>query len=592
MSDGCDRAMPENQDFSNLNSWWGAATAEILSRLGVRHAVISPGSRSTPLTFALGVHDEIECHVILDERSAGFYALGLAKALFQPVVLICTSGTAVANYLPAVIEASESGTPLLILTADRPPELRYRHAGQTVDQIKIFGGFVRSFFEAMAPETDLGVLCSWRELLVHAVGRTRTPYPGPVQINCPFREPLAPASTPDASIPEVPDFFFDSLQPMMVPNAGVELPEDLPDTGWIVAGPVIPEEADAYVEKLQNLSEWLGWPVLTDALNPARQAEGDFPFGRVAHYDFILREPELLEKLRPEAIIQIGELPTSKRLREVLGMWQLPTWIVAPGFDSFNAVSAPARVLGCRLEELLIPIPADTGRLSEIASGLLDAEGYLREALTETFALENRLVEPLVARVLAESLPKLTPIFVASSMPVRDAEYFWPTSDRELRVFFNRGANGIDGTLSTALGMAEGLGIPSVLYTGDLALLHDANGFLVANSAFEGSLTIVCIDNHGGGIFEHLPIAKQKDVFEQYWATPQDVDFEQLAAAHGVDFISVESVEALRSVVTELPPSGVRLILIRTDRAHDAAWRRRVFSEISGQLCDLPTGEL
>lgn len=566
---------------SNVNSWWGAVTAELLWRLGVKTVVISPGSRSTPLTFACAAHGKLETPVILDERSAAFFALGLAKARQEPVALLCTSGTAVANYLPAVIEASESGTPLLVLSADRPPELRYRHAGQTIDQIKILGDAVRFFAEAMLPEAQLTSVRAWRDLLAQAIARSTGGHPGPVHVNCPFREPLGPEDGVDAGLPELPAEFLTGVRPPPVVHRSLALPPDLPRAGWIIAGPQIASNPGACADAVGRLAAHLGWPVLADALSPCRHHLVSENVQVVTTYDTILRNAGASEAVRPEGVLQLGDLPTSKVLRQRLTAWQLPTWIVDPAPESRNAAAVPAIHLACLAEEL--EFAGAAGR-NDGTHRIGKYEQAVRRQLDAALETAGAPREPQVARALIESAPRGTPLFLAGSMPVRDAEYFWPFNDAARPIYFNRGANGIDGTLSSALGVAEAVGKPTVLYTGELALLHDTNGLLAGNSAFAGSLTIVCINNGGGGIFEHLPIARQGPIFERCFATPQKVDFGKWAAAYDVGFRRIDSLEDLQDALSELPLRGVRLLEVKTDRRQDAAWRRQTFARIAEEL--------
>lgn len=574
---------------SHVNAWWGAATAEILVRLGVETVVISPGSRSTPLTVACARHPQLTTPVILDERSAAFFALGLAKVRQCPVALLCTSGTAVANYLPAVIEARESGVPLVVLSADRPPELRLRHAGQTIDQVKLFGDAVRFFGEAPVPEGRLEVLRAWRDLLSQAVAHTHGSAAGPVHLNCPFREPLAPGTVEDPSLPVIEATFFRHLGPPVLAERRVRLVEDWAARGWIIAGPASPKDPGAYAAAVETLRQSLGWPVLADALSPCRHHGGEV----LATYDTFLRSEAVAEQVRPAAVIQLGDLPTSKVLRSRLAAWQVPTWIVDPAPDSRNAVAAPAVAVRCAVEELEVESAVSVSTLARAeasetsatwAAQLQAVEAETRTGLNAALATAAPSAEAGYAVAVLTSLPAKTPIFVASSMPVRDAEYLWEANAAGRPIYFNRGANGIDGTLSSALGMAEASRLPSVLYTGELALLHDANGLLVAGTAFAGSLTIVCINNEGGGIFEHLPVAALEDVFEPCFGTPQRVDFGRWAGAFGIDYQLIENPAALRAALAELPLKGVRLLEVRTDRKADATWRKATFARIAEGL--------
>lgn len=558
-------------DLASSNTLCGKLTAKILLRDGVEDVVISPGARSTPLSVASMREKRLKCHVILDERSAAFFALGIARSRSRTVALICTSGSAVANYLPAVVEASESRVPLLLLTADRPPELRNCQAGQAINQTDIFGTFARRFVEAPVPDGNKETLRDWARFLAQAIsdaGRLA----GPVHLNCPFREPLGGHLNPDL------DTQVDALIALAgvaedVGGGGIPLPE-LPEEGWIIAGPAQPHDPVAYVKAVNALSQSTGWPVLADALNPCRHFADTLSPKPIATYDLLLRNGVVAESVRPQAILQVGHLPTSKVLRALLMRWKLPTWILGEGAAGWNTSGAPAVFLETSVERLQLPdecrlLSPRARRLWELAE-----EGTRRLAHALAGAPER---EPALACAVLQATPKGTPVYLASSMPVRDAEWFWPLNEGHRPIFFNRGANGIDGTLSTALGVAQGSGLPAVLYTGDLALLHDSNGFLVASSAFSGSLTVVCVNNQGGGIFHHLPIASEGDVFEKLFATPQKVDFESLAAAYGIAYQRINGLGELERALEVLPTQGVRLLEVRTDRAIDAGFRKSVF---------------
>lgn len=567
-------------DFRNTNALWCSVLVETLVRCGVTQAVVSPGSRSTPLTMALARNRGVEAIPVLDERSAAFFALGLAKQKHRPVLLVCTSGTAGANYYPAVIEAHESGVPLIVITADRPPEMRDCSSGQTIDQQKLFGGFVRFYHECAVPEAKVPLLCYLRQTIAHAVNRAAT---GPVHLNAPFRDPLPPIEDKTAAALEAAHdweaFFTEFLVKAPEPFTTVTLPSG--GRGLMIVGAAQPEDPLVWSEAVWRVAEQRGWPVLADALNPLRPHAGaDAPV--VTTYDTILRSPELAARLAPDYVVCVENWPTSKVLRAWIERLEVPIMLLTSSGQNRDALHGATRVIACGIEDVL---PTASGKVaadvSAYATAWLDAEKTARKALDAGLgaagAFEGRIVSEL-ARVL----PKATPVFIANSMPVRDAEYFWGASDRRLRVFVNRGANGIDGTLSTALGVAHG-NAPAVLLTGDLALLHDTNGFLSAQH-FRGSLTIVLVNNNGGGIFNHLPVAQFDEEFEKYWATPQQVDIGRLCQAYGVKHYAADGIAALVDLVSELPVRGVRVIEMRTDRAADAAFRKQLFAAVAATL--------
>ena len=572
-----------NLDFRNVNSLWGSVLVETLVRCGVQTAVVSPGSRSTPLTFALARHPGIESIPVLDERSAAFFALGLAKRTHRPVVLLCTSGTAGANYFPAIIEAQESGTPLLVITADRPPEMRACASGQTIDQQRLYGAHVNFFHELAVPELSLRLLEYLRQTVAHAVERTRAPTAGPVHLNAPFRDPLVPAGGTSAMTlaSEIDEGFFAHLsQPVPATTHTTTWQRPATTRGVIVAGPAAPGNVTPYAAKVLALAESLGWPVLADTLSQVRSHAGTNRHV-VTCYDAILRDEALARDLTPSTVLCLGGWPTSKILRGWIESSAAEILLVAPSAENRDALHGLTRQIVGPVESLAIPghRPADESYLAAWRGAEQVARGVLDRAL----ANETALFEPKATWLLAQHLPEQTPLIVASSMPVRDVEYFWPSTGRGHVFHFNRGANGIDGTLSTALGVAHGASRPAVLLTGDLALLHDSNVFLL-RSKLRGSLTVVLINNRGGGIFEHLSVAQFEPPFEQYFATPQDVDFAALCAAHGAEHVVVKDWAHFTELVQTLPATGVRVLEVLTDRKHDAAQRKTLFATVAREM--------
>ncbi len=547
---------------------------EVLARLGVETVVVSPGSRSTPLSVAASRNPRLETLTFLDERSAAFFALGLAKRRQRPTVLVCTSGTAAANYFPAVVEASMSGVPLLVLTADRPPEDRACSSGQTIDQIKLFGDYPRAFVEMALPEVNRSLLSYLRQTLVHAVERASDGNPGPVHLNFPFREPLHPQGEAEAvvsasemeeaatvisriceSVPTVSAMDAVALERMASHRRGL-----------IVVGDVCPAGGgESFAESVGLLSAKLGWPVLADVLNPLRGYGSKVP-GLVVHYDTILRDPDATDALQPGAVLQIGPLPTSKCLRQWLEGAGAATFLLSErpvNTDPLHRTAVPLVGSAEALADVLEPMDTD----SEWKDLWQSQEVRTAERVDGRLDDESALFEGKVAWLFSQMVPVGSSVFLASSMSVRYAESFWCAGDRAVTIVANRGANGIDGTLSSALGVAH-RGAPAFLLTGDLAFLHDSNGLLAA-SALSGSLTIVLINNDGGGIFEHLPVAKQAVDFETLFATPQCVDFGRLCAAHGVAHSVVENWEAFTAEIGREAVSGVRVLEVRTDRKAD-----------------------
>jgi len=554
------------------------AFCDELARCGMEHACTAPGSRCTPIVLSLVREPRLRCWSNLDERCAGYFALGAAKRSGRPVAVTCTSGTAAANLAPAVIEAWHARVPLIVLTADRPPELREVGAGQTIDQIKLYGGAVKWFFEVGVHEADADALRWVRTLACRAYWTAATGPPGPVHLNFPLGEPLVLIGPlPEESTGR------DDGRPYVTVDGGLQT---VPTGGRhpfgrivIVAGadrdPITARELAAFAERAAI-------PLLADPLSSARHGKA-----AIAHYDLLLRDPEFAAAHRPEFVIRAGDLPTSKPLRAWLaglqaaqiaidpdGAWQDPAGVVG------WRVTAPIHALldGLTAGEVL-PSPP------EWLASWRSADDAAASAITAT--LREGLSEPLVARSLGEWLAADTTLFVASSMPIRDVEEFFPAREDGPRVLSNRGANGIDGTVSSAFGAAAAGPGPVVLLIGDVALAHDIGG-LVAIQRLRLPLTIVLLNNDGGGIFHFLPVAAEADAFEEHIATPHGLDFAHAAALYGCDYEQPRTLADLRTAIeTSMAAAGTTIIEVRTERGENLALHRRV---AEAALAAIPRG--
>ncbi|HEY9795586.1 MAG TPA: 2-succinyl-5-enolpyruvyl-6-hydroxy-3-cyclohexene-1-carboxylic-acid synthase, partial [Leptolyngbyaceae cyanobacterium] len=559
-------------------------------------------SRSTPLAVAFAQQNQIEAIPVLDERSAAFFALGIARTTGRPVVLVCTSGTAGANFYPAVIEARESRVPLLVLTADRPPELRDCHSGQTIDQVKLYGNYPNWQAELAVPSVEIRMLSYLRQIVVYAWERSLSPTPGSVHLNIPFRDPLAPLPQFDTdtlkSQFQLEDFFAHIPQsPLpLIPRGGFEFPSPqspVPNPyqewqhcqqGIIIAGPAQPQNPQDYCDAIAQLSKALKWPVLAEGLSPLRNYADLNPY-LISTYDLILRNQQLAQQLTPSMVIHIGELPISKELRSWLDNSQPRRWVIDPSHHNLDPLHGKTIHLRTTIEQMTDIIPPLTkGGLGGVKPSAYldqwcDAEAKVRSTVDQEMLNITQLFEGKAAWLLSQILPLKTPLFIANSMPVRDVEFFWKPNNTGVRPFFNRGANGIDGTLSTALGIAHH-NQSSVMLTGDLALLHDTNGFLLKNK-FVGHLTIVLINNNGGGIFEMLPISKFDPPFEEFFATPQDINFAQLCLTYGVEHQLIQSWEQLKQLLNPLPTQGIRVLELQTNRKADATWRQEYLGKFA-----------
>jgi len=553
------------------------AFADELARCGVREVCTSPGSRSSPLVLALVRHELLRCYSHIDERCSGFFALGAAKAAGRPVAITCTSGTAAANLAPAVIEAWEARVPLIVLTADRPPELRQVGAGQAIDQIKLYGSAAKWFFEVGTHDATVARTRWMRTLACRAVWTALEGRPGPVHLNFALREPLV---APPGNADDAPD------QPAGRPGARPWLaragaPSDHDGAAGLIAGVarsaqrpiVVAGRAEPGLAGLAAACEQLRWPLLADPLSAARSGDA-----AIAHYEDMLRVPATAQALRPDLVVRCGDLPTCKALREWLA--GLGDGVAQIALDPQSAWQDPAGVV-----ELVVA--ADAAPTLDALATQLDEpadEAWLRRwkhdderagaAIDDV--LSDELSEPAVARELGRRLPADATLFVASSMPVRDVERFTPVRADPPRVLSNRGANGIDGTVSSAFGAAAVSAGPVVLLIGDVALAHDVGG-LIAGRRLDLALTIVLLHNDGGGIFEFLPIAGQRDIFEQHVATPHGLDFAHAAALYGCRHARVHSLDAFgEQLDAALGSAGTSIIEVPGDRKANLALHRRM----------------
>jgi 2-succinyl-5-enolpyruvyl-6-hydroxy-3-cyclohexene-1-carboxylate synthase len=525
--------------IGDANATFCATLVDEWVRCGVRQAVIAPGSRSTPLSVALAERDEVAVHVVHDERVAAFVALGLGLD-GVPAVLVCTSGTAAANFHPAVVEAGLSDVPMIVATADRPPELRGVGAPQTIDQLELYGRSVRWFHDA--PVADEADPASWRPLAQRVFA---TAAAGPVHLNLPFREPLL------GEVGELPEPVGPPLpipRGMAVSGPATEYDRQ---RGVIVAGGrsgIDPADVVA-------LAERLGWPILADPCSGLRAAPQ-----AITAFDPILRSAEFADAHAPEVVVRVGRPPASK----VLSQWIARTGAPVLQVGGPGVVDPDGNVAAfCSLADLApLAGASNTPWLARWRHADERAEAVLDRALS------GELSEPAVARHVAVAVVEAgAELVVASSMPIRDVEWF---GGPVVGVHANRGANGIDGVMSTALGRALGGrngGRTVVVLLGDIAFVHDSNA-LVALTERGVDLRIVVVDNGGGGIFSFLPqaTALSQERFEQLFGTPHRTDVVALAAAHGLDADTVTSVDELRRRVARPGPSLTRVV---TDRAEN-----------------------
>jgi 2-succinyl-5-enolpyruvyl-6-hydroxy-3-cyclohexene-1-carboxylate synthase len=574
------------------------AFVDELVRCGMRAACTSPGSRSTPLVLTLAREERLRCFSHVDERCAGFFALGLAKASGLPVAVACTSGTAAAELLPAAIEAHEARVPLLLLTADRPAELRGNGAGQAIDQIKLFGDAAKWFVEVDLHEASNEHLSWIRTLACRAYATALEGRAGVVHLNFPLREPLiSDRPLPDDSTAR-PDRRPYVGRAGASPRSGAELDTLRTAIGGASRGVIVAgrhERRTPLGEAASELALALGWPLLADPMSGARRGAT-----AVAHYDAILREPSVTRTLVPDLVLRVGDLPVSKPLRSWLaglgetrqialdpeGAWQDPDSTLT---DSFPLEPAAA------LTELVVSASrhAEEGWLA----GWRSADELAAEAISRLLRQEV-LSEPSIAAELGVLLPAESTLFVASSMPVRDIETFWPVRADPPRVLCNRGANGIDGTVSSAFGAAAADEGPVVLLIGDVALAHDIGGLLAARR-LGLKLTIVLLENDGGGIFDFLPVAhsqiarlpepgpgpharSREDIYTTHISTPTGLDFSTAAALYGLEHQLAGDLTGFRSALEHaIAADSSAIVEVRTSRASNVALHRQIWEAVS-----------
>ncbi len=599
-----DPAFEKSQPANPTYAYIGALVDE-LQRSGLHHAVVCPGSRSTPLAIALASQAGIRTWMHIDERSAAFFALGLAKRLAQPVALLCTSGTAAANFLPAVVEAHLTHVPLLVLTADRPHELRDCGAPQAIDQNRLYGIHVKWFVEVALPEATNAALRYIRTLANRACALVRAVPAGPVHLNMPFREPLTPGLIVEQPLP--PPEHRDALAwggrlghepyvavadaaPGDVSLSTIERIAALAgatEQGLIVVGP---HYHPALTQPLLRLAHQLGYPILADPLSQLRCGEHDRSLV-LSSYDAFLRLESFTSRMVPQLILRLGAMPTAKPFLLYLQRygsdgrlividdqhgWEEPTQLAA------EMLHTNPETFCLRLLEQLRPRPAPSKWLTTWQR----ADRVTRQAL-ETAMLDFE--QPFEGRVFYELnslLPSGASLYAGNSMPVRDLDTFFWGSERRVRLVGNRGANGIDGVVSSALGFSAGAADhePTVLVIGDLSFFHDLNGLLAAR-LHALNLTIVVVHNDGGGIFSFLPQAAYPEHFEQLFGTPTGLDFAPVVQMHGGQFQRPGTWEQFREAVQQgVTSGGLHVVEVRTERESNVRMHHELWQVVDRAL--------
>lgn len=574
-----------------MNTLWARALVDELARSGVREVCVAPGSRSTPLVLALAAEPRVRLRVHLDERSAAFFALGVGRATGRPAAVLTTSGTATANLFPAVIEASWSEVPLLVLTADRPHRLRGADANQAIDQTRLYGPYVREFVEVAPPSLDEGALTHLRALVCRAVGRAEGAPAGPVHLNVPFAKPLEPSEAEareEAAFaakhplaagghPDGRPFVDIGASRPAASSAEVEALVGLVSesaAGLIVAGPGTDPRVGVAALALGAAT---GFPVLADPLSGARYGP---PAGAnvVGAYDLFLRDADVREHLRPSLIVRVGRSPTSQALQDYLLHHRGVRQVVIDGGMSWKDHAAVATdYLRADATDTLYRIaqrasPRALPAWRDAWSAAERAACTARDAQHGGAPHEGSILARVAAAVPADGA-----LFVSSSMPVRDLDAYAGPRAEPMSTFANRGASGIDGIVSSAFGVAAGLGSPVTCVLGDIAFFHDQNGLLWSREA-DASVVFVLIDNDGGGIFQMLPVREHEPQFTSYFATPHGLDFEHTARLYRIPLEDVTPAGIGHALAGALRDGRTRILRVRTDREQNAH-RHRVVTD-------------
>lgn len=574
----------------NLNILWCSLIVEELVRNRVTYFCITPGSRSTPLTVAAARHPEAETTMFYDERGAAFHALGYARATGHPAALICTSGTAVANYYPAVIEASMDHIPLIILTADRPPELQETGANQTIRQPHIYSDYVRWRFNLPCPDERIppSMVLTTSDQLVNMTRRSPC---GPVHLNCMFREPLAPTSG------EISPGYQEGImrwkkgkalytnftRPSLIPDQetlmGITKIISTTKKGLLVVGRLGSEQE---IEAVRHFSRHLKWPVFVDIGSGLRIGSSDGLL--VAHFDLMLLCEKIHNEIRPDAILMIGSRIISKRFLEFVTRYPPSRFVI---IENHPERSDPTHTTNWRIEADLVKILTSLEERLESNPNVNWSQNLLMKSkgigalIKDYLANLDRLSEMQIARVISQTIHEGNGLFMGNSMPIRDMDMFSDPEGQQVRIGTNRGASGIDGNIASASGFAIGLNCPTTLILGDLAFIHDLNSLSILNR-MDQQVIIILINNRGGGIFSFLPISQFPDIFKPYFETPHEYSFEHVAKLFRIPYFHPKNQEALiqdyRAAIKGKQSAIIEVLLNREEnkRIHQDIYKKIV----------------
>jgi 2-succinyl-5-enolpyruvyl-6-hydroxy-3-cyclohexene-1-carboxylate synthase len=584
----------------NRNILWTEAFSKELSEIGVKYACISPGSRNTPLTLAFANNKKIKSYVHIDERSCAFFALGMAKASGTPVVIVCTSGTAAAELYPAIIEAYQQRVPLIVCTADRPPELLDCGANQTINQDNLYKNHIRWFFDVGLPEPITRRIKHIKAVAGRAVFESCIRSRGPVHLNFPFRKPFEPESytdeisddlkkLADTVLTDKQEFFKQEEKNILTEKWFPEIFSHIKKKrkGLIIAGPE--NYNPLFAEACQKLSVKLGYPVMADGASQLRFGGHDKQ-NIISNFEGFLRSKHFADKYKPDIILHFGRTITSKALDEYLEKCNAVRFMINEYGDWFDPSNKAAASFPCRAylfcqkmlemaESRKLP-PPDSKWVNKFVKADEIARSIKRKIIHKAkFPAESRIVEEIMSII-----PGNTHLMISNSMPVRDFDYFASKTSTKVTIYNNRGASGIDGITSTALGIAAVNNQPTVLITGDLAFYYDLNGLLAA-SKYALPLVVVLINNNGGGIFEVLPVSDYGKIFKDYFIAPHNLDFSQFVKAYNGAYYAVKSWEHFRkSFKSAIDRKKFAVIEIKTDAVKSLALRKKFWASVDEYL--------
>ncbi len=563
----------------SINELWAYLIIEELTRQGITYFCLAPGSRSTPLTVAIAKNPKAIPRIHYDERGLAFHALGYAKGSKKPAVIVVTSGTAVVNLFPAIVEASQDNVPLIILSADRPPELRSTGANQSIDQIKIFGDYVRYQFDLPCPneQTAQKFVLSTTAYIAFKAGSSS----GPVQLNCMFKEPffedkVCPFDAYTNSWLQSSNPYTEYHESFLTKESARKYASLLNPSknGIIILGPI---DNDSDLTAIIKVAKKLQWPIFPDIQSGMRTGYPQSPF--IPYHDLLLKSKNLEDV---DIVLQLGERFVSKSLLQYLENKPTITLLVSKypfKYDPLHQVNHRFifdPILFCQKILDHLPQNPSNNRLSSLKMN----SQKIHEKLNMHFSEDQSLTEPGLVRWIMQHIPNNYGLFIASSMPIRDANFFSCQNSRKINLYTNRGASGIDGNLATAFGIAQGSKQPMVILIGDLACLHDLNSLSLIHEN-ERPCIIVVVNNQGGGIFSFLPISKQSNIFEKHFATPHEYSFRDASMQFNIDYSLIQTYQDLTTIFTELHLNKKSALLeIQTLRSENYQLHQNIFKTI------------